>query len=293
MRQIKEIELSAGTIRYREKGQGRPIVFVHGLFSNGELWRDVAGALPQESFRAFMPDWPLGSHPASMKADADLSPSGVARLIGEFLIALDLSDVTLVANDTGGAIAQLLVVDQPERIGRLVLTPSDAFDNFFPPIFRPLQYLARVPGLLTVALQPLRVRALRRLPMAFGWLAKRPIPSDLTDEWLRPFLTDAGIRRDTARLLSAVDPQDTIAAAKRFHSFQSPVLLAWAIEDRLFPIEHGQRLSRLFPNARLEEIPDSYTFVPIDQPARLASLLREFAESTKPQRQASDTKGEP
>jgi pimeloyl-ACP methyl ester carboxylesterase len=279
MSQAQEIELSAGTIRYREQGQGSPVVFVHGLLVNGALWRKVIPNLPEDRFRCLAPDWPLGSHTIPMKAGADLSPRGVAGLVAEFLEALDLRDVTLVANDTGGAIAQLLVVEHPERIARLVLTPSDAFDNFFPTLFRPLQYVARVPALLTAALQLLRIRALRRLPMAFGWLTKRPVPPEVTDAWLQPFFTDAAIRRDTARFIAAVDSRDTLAAAERLHSFDRPVLLAWASEDRLFPLGHAQRLATLFQKARIEEIADSYTFVPEDQPERLASLIAEFVEA--------------
>ncbi len=280
MSQIHEMELSAGLIRFHEQGEGRPVVFVHGLLVNGTLWRKVLSRLPEDQFRCLTPDWPLGSHQTPMKPGADLSPRGVAGLLAEFMETLDLHDVTLVANDTGGAIVQLLAAEQPQRVGRLVLTPSDAFENFFPPMFRALQYAARIPPLLTAGIQPLRVRALRRLPMAFGWLAKRPIPSEITDAWLRPCLTNRAIRRDTASFIHAVDARDTIAAAERLRSFEQPVLLAWASEDRLFPLEHAHRLAAILPNAHVEEIHDSYTFVPEDQPARLAELIVGFTQAS-------------
>ncbi len=280
--EMQEVDLSAGVIRYREQGLGKPVVFLHGALVNGTLWRKVLAHLTGWELRCLTPDWPLGSHTAPMKPDADLSPRGVSLLVAEFLEALGLEDVTLVANDTGGAIAQLLLPEHSERIGRLVLTPCDAFENFFPPIFRPLQLAARVPTLLTAALQPLRIRTLRRLPIAFGWLAKRPVPDEVTDSWLRPFLTSKEIRRDAARFLRAVDARDTLAAAERLHTFERPVLLAWAAEDRVFPVEHARRLAELFPDVRLEEIPDSYTFVPEDQPERLAALVAEFAASPLP-----------
>jgi pimeloyl-ACP methyl ester carboxylesterase len=277
MGEVKEIELSAGRIRFRDQGQGKPVVFVHGLLVNGTLWRKVVPLLDEGRFRSLAPDWPLGSHVIPAKPGSDLSPKGIARLVAEFLEALDLQDVTLVANDTGGAIAQLLLVEHPERIGRVVLTPSDAFENFFPPMFRGLGYVSRVPGLLTAIMQPLRIRALRRLPIAFGWLSKRPVPKEVSDAWLHPFFSDRGVRRDTASFLRAVDSRDTLAAAERFHSFERPVLLAWASEDRLFPMKQARRLEALFPDARLEEIADSYTFVPEDQPERLAALIGDFA----------------
>jgi pimeloyl-ACP methyl ester carboxylesterase len=271
----KEVELSAGTVRYRDSGSGPPLVFVHGLLVDGTLWRKVTPLL-EDRFRCVVPDWPLGSHRLPMGEGADLSPRGVARLVIELLEALDLSEVTLVANDTGGAVTQLAVAALPERVGRLVLTPCDSFDNFLPPMFRPLQLAAKVPGGLTAALQPLRLRAARRLPMAYGGLAKRPILAEVTDAWLEPFFSDAGIRRDTARFLAAVDSRETVAAAERLRKFHRPALIAWASEVRLFPLEHAERLAALLPDARLELIDDSWTYVPEDRPERLAELIGEF-----------------
>jgi pimeloyl-ACP methyl ester carboxylesterase len=276
---MKEIDLTAGTIRYRDTGSGPPIVFVHGLLVDGTLWRKVIPAL-EPRFRCIAPDLPLGSHTIPMKPGADLSPPGLARVIGELIERLDLRDVTLVANDTGGALTQILLASgKTERIGRVVLTPSDAFDNFFPPMFRPLQLLARVPGAVNAVIQTLRAPALRRLPLAYGWLAKRRIPKDVTAAWVRPCQTDRGVRRDTARVLAGVSSRYTNEAAEHLASFERPVLLAWAPEDRFFPLEHAQRLSELFPDARLEEVPDSWTFVPEDQPERLAQLVESFARS--------------
>jgi len=273
---VREIDLSAGGIRYRDAGQGPPILFIHGLLVNGELWRKVAAPLTR-GFRCISPDWPMGSHAIPMKPDADLSPRALAGLVNEFLDALELNDVTLVANDTGGAVAQLLLADGCDRVGRVVLTPCDSFDNFLPPVFRPMQYLARVPGGLTAALQPLRLRRLRRLPVAFGWLAKRPVPDEITDGWLKPFFTSRGVRRDTACFVRAIDKRDTLEAAGQLGSFKQPVLLVWSREDRFFPFEHAQRWAEIFPNGRLAEVTDSYAFVSEDQPEVVARLIADFA----------------
>jgi pimeloyl-ACP methyl ester carboxylesterase len=207
---------------------------------------------------------------------ADESPGGVARLIADFIAALELEDVTLVANDSGGAISQLLVTRHPERIGRLVLTSCDAYDNFLPPLFRYLQWLAHVPGGAVVGMQMLRVRALRRLPIAFGWLVKRPIERAVEDAYVAPILRDAGIRRDTTAFLRGIDKRDTIAAAERFGEFKKPVLVAWSAEDKVFPLRYGQQLAAAFPDARFETIADARTFSPEDQPERLADLIRAF-----------------
>ncbi len=278
MSSIREVDLSAGPIRYRDGGEGPPIVFVHGLLVNGELWRKVTPLL-EDRFRCIVPDWPLGSHTLPMRESADVSPRGVARLIGEFLEALDLRDVTLVANDTGGALCQLLVTERPERVGRLVLTPCDAFDNFLPSMFKPLEVLANVPFLLTAFVQPLRVRALQRLPIAFGWLSKRPLPPDVSKAFVHPFFSRREIRRDTARVLRGISPKHTEEAAKKLGAFNRPVLIAWAPEDRFFPFEHAERLAALFPDARIERIEDSYTYTPIDQPQRTAALIREHVSA--------------
>lgn len=277
----REIDLSAGKIEYTDTGSGRPIVFVHGLMASGVLWSQVVPRLEQD-FRCIVPDLPLGGHRIPMKPDADLSPRAVARLIAELIEKLDLDGVTIVANDTGGAISQLLVTEHPQRIARLVLTPSDAFEDFFPPAFRPLQWVSKVPGGLTAALQPIRIKAIRQSPLGFGWLSKRGIADELMMEVLKPFLTNKAIRRDTAKFVSRVSNKDTLAAAERLRDFDRPVLLAWAPEDKYFKVKLAERLMERLSQGRLELIEDSWTFMPFDQPERLSELVREFILSPTP-----------
>jgi pimeloyl-ACP methyl ester carboxylesterase len=273
------VDLSAGRIRYRDSGEGPPIVFVHGLLVDGRLWRKVTPPL-EKDFRCIVPDLPLGAHTIPMNDGADVTPPGLARLITELIEKLDLRDVTLVGNDTGGALTQIAMTQSPERIGRVVLTPCDAFDNFLPPMFKGLQVLARVQPLLTAFVQPLRLRPLRRLPIAFGWLTKRPNSDpEVEDAWVRAFFTRPGTRGDVTRILRAIDDRYTKEAAERLRSFDKPVLIAWATEDKVFPLEHAHRLAELLPDARVEEIADSYSFVPEDQPERLAELIAEFARA--------------
>jgi pimeloyl-ACP methyl ester carboxylesterase len=274
--QQNESQLPQGTIDYRERGTGEPIVFVHGALVNGDLWRKVVPELSKD-FRCIVPDLPLGSHARAMPPDADLSPPGVAKLIADFIAALDLDRVTLVGNDTGGAMCQLVVTRHPERIGRLVLTNCDAYDKFPPSFFKYLFWGARIPGFVAGLLQPMRLTAIRNAPIAFGWLSKRGIPAEITESWVRPGLNDSAVRRDTTKLLKGVGPRHTQEAAKRFKEFDKPVLIAWGTEKDFFPTEYGERLARDFPQGRLERIDDSYTFVPEDQPERLAKLIAEFA----------------
>jgi pimeloyl-ACP methyl ester carboxylesterase len=273
---LREAALPAGTVRYREMGTGEPVVLVHGLLNNGLLWREVAPLLAKD-FRVIAPDLPLGSHQPPLAQGTDLTPPGLARIVADFLSALELENVTLVGNDTGGAISQLVAVDHPERLGRLVLTPCDAYDNFLPAMFKPLQVLARVPGAVWLVGQTLRPRPARRLPLAFGWLSKRPLAPEVSDAFMAPVLSDRRIRREVSAVLKGISSKYTLAAAERFGSFEKPVLLAWAPDDRFFPMEHAERLSKAFPDARLETIEDSYTYTPVDQPQRTAELIAEFA----------------
>jgi pimeloyl-ACP methyl ester carboxylesterase len=272
----KEVQLPQGTISYRERGSGEPIVFIHGLLVNGDLWRKVVPELSKD-YRCIAPDLPLGSHSRPMSESADLSPYGLAKLIDDFLSALDLRDVTLVGNDTGGALCQLVVTRHPERIGRLVLTPCDAFDNFPPTFFKWLLAPAQRPIGALLLLQPMRFKAVRNSPMGFGWLSKKGIDPSVTASWLKPPRSDAGIRRDLAKAISGVDVRYTLEAAERLGEFDRPVLLVWTPEKDFFKWEHAEALSKAFPDARLERVEDSYTFVPEDQPERLAQLIAEFA----------------
>jgi pimeloyl-ACP methyl ester carboxylesterase len=275
----RTVEVPAGTIAYREAGQGPAIVFLHGLFANGDHWRHVAPPLAERGFRCIVPDLPLGSHRIPMTAEADLSPVGLASIVDSFLAALDLSDVTLVANDTGGAIAQVVVTRHPDRIGKLVLAPCDAFDVFLPTPFKWLEWMSHVPGAIRMIGQTMRFRPLRRTPMAYGWLAKRPMPNEVTDGYLEPVWHNAGARRDVRKVLSTLGPRYTEEAARRLSEFKRPVLLAWALEDRVFPFEWAGRLQQLFPNATVEAVEDSYAFIPEDQPERLVELVAAFAAS--------------
>jgi pimeloyl-ACP methyl ester carboxylesterase len=271
---MPEITLPHGTVSYRDSGEGPPVVFIHGLLVDGALWRKVTPLL-DDTARSIVPDLPLGSHRIPMNADADVTPHGVARLVGDFLASLGLEDVTLVGNDTGGMISQLVALDHGERVGRLVLTNCDCFEVFPPKEFVPMIKSARVPGAVRAALQPMRAAAARRAGMAYGGLA-REIPDEVTAAWVEPARTDAAVRRDLIRFMKAVDNAIAIDAAKRFAQLKVPSLVVWAQDDRFFPRELGERLAAALPNARLEPVANSRTFVSEDQPEALADLIRGF-----------------
>ena len=277
---MKEVTLPQGTIRYRDSGAGEPLVFLHGLLVNGRLWDGVAERLAPD-FRCIVPDLPLGSHAAPMSPDADLTPPGVAQLVVDFLDALGLEPVTLVGNDSGGAISQLVATAHPDRLGRLILTNCDAYDNFPPKLFAYFKPAAKIPGALTMLTQSMRIKPLRRSPIAFGVLTKSRLPEELLDDWLNPGINDPAIREDARKFILGIDPKQTEQAARDLEDFASPTLFAWAPEDRWFKVAHADSLAAAMPDARVVRIPDAKTFVSIDQPDRLAEEITSFVRATK------------
>ena len=268
------VTLDQGTIPYRDEGVGDPLLFVHGLLVDGRLWRNVTPHL-HGAHRCIVPDWPLGSHQTALAPGADRSPRGIAHLIADFLDALGLERVTIVANDTGGAISQILAAERPERLSGLVLTNCDCLENFLPPVLRPLQWLAHLPGAYWLISQLMRPARVRRSPLGFGMLSRRRIPDDLTAAWVAP-LRRRAVRADVLATLKAIDARDTLRAAEQLHERPLPTLLAWAPEDLTFPLRFAERLAAMIPGARLEQIPDSRAFIPEDQPERLAQLIGAF-----------------
>jgi pimeloyl-ACP methyl ester carboxylesterase len=275
---VERIELAAGPIEFEDTGGSGPvIVFVHGLMMDGTLWRHVVADL-RKDYRCVLPTLPLGGHSQPMHADADLSMRGVAEILGQFMAGLDLREVTLAMNDWGGA--QLLIGGEHDaRIARLALCACEAFDNVPPKgPAQMLPYLARIPGGLAMALMPFRFDRLRRLPMTYGWLSRRPVPREIMDRWFGPVCSQRQIRRDLRKYVtgSAQAARELLAASAALGSFERPALVAWATEDRMMPRDHGRRLAELLPRGRLVEIEDSYTLIPEDQPARLAAHMREL-----------------
>jgi pimeloyl-ACP methyl ester carboxylesterase len=266
----RNVELPQGTVRVYERGEGPVLLFVHGLLVNHTLWDLVIDRLA-DSHRCVAIDLPLGAHPEPMRPDADLSPKGVAAMIAGVMDELDLKDVVLVGNDTGGALCQLVVAHHPERLAALVLTTCDAYEHFPPPRLKPLTWLGKAPRVTDVLLRSGRFAPVRDALIA---PVNKRRDARRSQGWVEP-LQDAGIRRDVTRFLAKVNNQDTIAAAPALKSFGRPALVVWTRKDLFFPLEDGERLARDL-DAQLEVLDDTRTFIPLDQPARLAELIAGF-----------------
>ncbi|MBX7434218.1 alpha/beta hydrolase [Mycobacterium sp. Y57] len=266
---MPQVTLEQATIDYRvvgpEDSTHPPVLFIHGILVDNRLWSGVADRLAEQGYRCYLPNLPLGSHTIPVTDPSVLSPSGVARLIGEFITATGLHDVTLVGNDTGGGLCQLLIDTRPDLVGRLVLTNCDAFDQFPPFPFTLVFALLRGPVSIKVLFDQMRLRALRHSPLGYGLLAAHPDPA-LTESWTRPARTDARIRHDLARLLRAVAATDLTDVAPRLRRFTKPVTVVWGQRDRCFTPALGRRLAAAFGSATLVEVPDATTFVALDRP---------------------------
>jgi pimeloyl-ACP methyl ester carboxylesterase len=275
----RTVDVPAGTVEYRERGSGPAIVFAHGAAVNGDLWRKVAPEFAGEH-RCITLDLPLGGHSIALDGPPDLSLFGCAAILASVLDALDLEDVTLVANDTGGAISQALVTTRPERVGRLVLTSCDAFDTYPPKAIGYLKPTVRVAPALWLLTKAMALKPLQRSPLAYGWATHGAIEPRIMRSYLHGMRSDAGVRRDFGALLRMADARDMRRASERVSSFDRPALVVWGADDRFFPRDDGRRLAELMPRARFELVDGSRTFIPEDRPERLVSLLRDFLRET-------------
>ncbi|MEQ9362620.1 MAG: alpha/beta fold hydrolase [Leptospirales bacterium] len=275
--EIRTLETSVGTLQYYETGAGAPLLFVHGLFTNMHLWRKIVPELSRD-YRCIVPTLPFGAHSVPVRDDVDLSPPALAGLLFEIIAGLGLKDVTLLANDTGGALTQLALAERPDHpaIAGAIFTNCDAFEVFPPARFLYLRWISYLPLIPTLLAWQMRFDIVRRLPIALGGLTKYRLSRESLEEYAGPFSKNARIRNNTTKIMRDIHPRYTRAAAKKLSSFRRPVLLAWAPEDKLFPLRLAEGLNDLFAESEIKLVADSGAFIPEDQPAALIAIVREF-----------------
>lgn len=271
---IKRVRVDGVDVEYADTGTGPTILFVHGVYVTGAVWNDVVAEL-SDGFRCIAPTWPLGAHSTSTDG-ADLGAEAAARRIVHFVEALDLTAVTVVANDTGGGLVLASLGDpglDTSRVARLVLTNCDSYEHFPPGSFAQIVKLCR----LSPAVGGAIVRLLATGPGQSFFLkavCHTPPTKDRQREVFGAFATSAAARRDAVAVTASLDRALTLRAAPEIEAFDRPVTLVWGTDDKLFPLDHARRLRDAFPNATLIEIPDCSAFVMLDAPAALADAIR-------------------
>ena len=272
---IKRVRVDGLDVEYADTGTGPTVLFVHGVYVTGALWNDVVAELG-EGFRCIVPTWPHGAHSTPANG-ADLGAEAASRRIVHFMAALDLNDVTVVANDTGGGLVLASLGDptlDTSRIGCLVLTNCDSYEHFPPASFAQIVKLCRLSSVVGGSI----LRLLATGPGQSFFLKQVchiPPTKDRQREVFGAFATSAAARRDAVTLTASLDPALTLRAAPAIEAFDRPVTLTWGTEDALFPLDHARRLRDAFPQATLIEIPDCSTYVMLDAPEQLAAAIRD------------------
>jgi pimeloyl-ACP methyl ester carboxylesterase len=276
-------EVASGRIAYVEDGEGLPALFVHGVPLNGYHWRHVIARVRHRR-RCIAVDL-MGLGYSEIAPAQDVSFTAQARMLAEVLDALGIARVDLVANDSGGAIAQIFAAHHPQRLASLVLTNCDVHDGWPPPQVLPVIERARA-GTLASTFQPMAERPdLARERYARG--EPTPLfrcyadPSVLTDEvirlYLQPLLANPQRIDALARYFLGFDNTHTVAIHDALKTMHVPTLIVWALQDFFFDKKWAYWLRDTIPGAReVVEVDDARLFFAEDRPDSLAAPMLRF-----------------
>ena len=248
--QKRNLQTASGQIGYTERGEGPVALFVHGVLLNGYLWRYQLQHL-SDIRRCISLDL-LAHGNTQISPNQDVSVTANAKMLGEFLDALDIAQVDLVGNDSGGGIAQIFAATQPQRVRSLVLTNCDAHDNWPPEAFKPFLALSAAGGLRGAVDAMLADKNVYRAQDALGPAYEHPqeVSDDTIERYLRPHVRSAQRIRDMERFLAAFDPVHTMRIEDGLRSLQAPTLVAWGSDDIYFDVTWSTWLAETIPGTR-------------------------------------------
>jgi pimeloyl-ACP methyl ester carboxylesterase len=273
---MNSVEVAAGTVEYREEGDpdGAPVVLLHGVLMNDRQW-DLALPLLPSGYRYLLPVLPLGGHRVPMREDADLTMPGMVGIVADFLDALELTDVTLVVTDWGGPIF-LTDMGRDKRVAKMVICPSEAFENFPPGLPGKITWLVtRTPMTVALAMRQLRIGWIRNRYLMFGMMAKKAIPQRIVDGWFDAALQDKRIRLDLIKYCrTRFVKAELVRATERMADFDGEVLVLWS-HNPVMPDLHATRLADL-AKGKLRYVDDANVLIMLDAPEQTAREIGDF-----------------
>ena len=266
-----------GNIAYREAGSGPVAIFVHGVMVNGHLWDRLIERLVDVRCCIAVDILAHGATPA--RADQDLSFDAQAGMLAAFCLAMKFDRVDVIANDSGGGIAQIFAARHPELIRSLVLTNCDTHDNWPPKQAEPLHRLAIEGGLGAIGQRMLEDVAFARAGFAAGFEHPDQLSPEDFRTWLEPLFNSPASARNLERFIISFDNKQTVAVEPLLRKLEAPTLIVWGTSDVFFPVAWAYWLRDTIPGARdVVELDGAKLFHPWERPAELAAALRNFWE---------------
>jgi pimeloyl-ACP methyl ester carboxylesterase len=278
-----QVDTRLGPVAWQSSGHGPTLVFFAGALANHDLWREVIASL-EERYRCITIDLPLGAHPWPLSPGADRSATSLARLLLDCLELLEVNDATVVANDTAGGLLLLsLATDPPglERVGRLVLTNCESYDQFPPDALKKASAFCRTFPRLAAGLLRLQARSSAARRRATAKVTAHGLDHEREESFFGPVQRDRRVADDLVAAMAGFRPRILLDAADAIPRFDRPVLLVWGESCDFFPLSAAQRLASEFPNATLVSVAGAKTWVPIDKPSAVADAIGAFVPAAR------------
>ena len=264
----RKIRTFAGDIAYLRTGQGPPLVLLHGIPSSSYLWRDVIEPL-SATFEVLAPDL-LGFGDSDKRMDVDLSIAAQARYVVAFMETIGVHQAAVAGHDIGGGVAQLMAVDEPQRVARLILIDSIVDNNWPIPDIARLKEPAWDQIMVNIDLR----RGLRK-GLEAGMATPDRVTDEMVDEWTRPF-QDLGGRRAYLRAARALNNRDLTSRAKHIDEIETPTLILWGANDAFLEPGWAETLHHRLRESTVQIIDPGGHFLPLDRPDAVVEAITRF-----------------